>query len=76
MQENIADNTASGILIAASSLAQLENYMLEVEKGPLPQPVVDALDRAWMVSKAGAPNYWHLNLEYKYDTVKELYGKS
>ncbi|KAF2099258.1 Aldo/keto reductase [Rhizodiscina lignyota] len=64
-----------GFLIGASNIGQLESYMRELEKGPLPEDVVNAIDEAWLISKQGAPNYWHLTLGYGYDTQKELFGK-
>lgn len=63
-----------GIIIGASSVAQLESNLNDLEKGPLPEDVVKALDEAWAVKKATAPNYWHLDNEYKYDTLKAVYG--
>lgn len=62
-----------GLIIGVSSLSQLEANLKDAEKGPLPEEVVKALDEAWMVSKANAPNYWHLDLEYTYDTRKALF---
>ncbi|KAI0018702.1 NADP-dependent oxidoreductase domain-containing protein [Xylariomycetidae sp. FL0641] len=64
-----------GILIGVSSYEQLENNLDNLEKGPLPEDVVKALDEAWMLCKAEAPNYWHLDLDYKYDTREALFGK-
>jgi len=64
-----------GIIIGVSSLAQLDENLLDCEKGPLPEEVVEALDKAWLVSKTQTPNYWHLDLEYTYDTKKALLGK-
>ncbi|KAJ4292586.1 hypothetical protein N0V90_009249 [Kalmusia sp. IMI 367209] len=65
-----------GIIIGASSLAQLDNNLAVLEKGPLPKEVVDALDDGWQMAKATAPDYWHLDLEYKYDTQAELFGQA
>ena len=63
-----------GIIIGASSLAQLESNLDSVEKGPLPADVVQALDEAWGVSKADTADYWHGELEYGYDTHKALFA--
>lgn len=65
-----------GIIIGASSIAQLTENLDVLEKGPLPEDVVAALDKAWMVAKADAPNYWHKDLVYTYDTKEALFGKS
>jgi aflatoxin B1 aldehyde reductase len=46
-----------------------------VQKGPLPQAVVQALDKGWQIAKAQTPDYWHLDLTYTYNTVQELFGK-
>ncbi|KAF6816631.1 aflatoxin b1 aldehyde reductase member 2 [Colletotrichum sojae] len=63
-----------GILIGISSVEQLEDNLNHLEKGPLPDEVVQALDEAWLISKADTTNYWHLDLEYKYDTRDALFS--
>jgi aflatoxin B1 aldehyde reductase len=63
-----------GLIIGVSSLSQLEGNLKDCEKGPLPKEVLEALDEAWMVAKPDTPNYWHLDLEYTYDTRKALFG--
>ncbi|KAL0942986.1 aflatoxin b1 aldehyde reductase member 2 [Colletotrichum truncatum] len=63
-----------GIIIGISSVEQLEDNLNHLEKGPLPEEVLQALDQAWLVSKADTTNYWHLDLEYKYDTRDVLFG--
>ncbi|CAL5871204.1 uncharacterized protein PFLUO_LOCUS5451 [Penicillium psychrofluorescens] len=62
-----------GILIGVSSFEQLESNLENIRKGPLPQEVVEALDQAWMIAKPTAPNYWHLDLKYTYDTQAALF---
>ncbi|KAJ7638337.1 Aldo/keto reductase [Roridomyces roridus] len=47
------------ILIGASSLAHIESNLVDLEKGPLPEEVVAALDAAWMVAREGAAVYYH-----------------
>lgn len=69
----IKDGT-DGIIIGVSSIAQLKGNLKDLEKGPLPDEVLKVLDQAWLISKPTAPPYWHLKLEYTYDTAKELYG--
>lgn len=71
---NIKDGS-DGIIIGVSSLAQLDENLKDCEKGPLPQEVVDALDKAWLVSIPETAPYWHLDLKYTYDTRKALFGK-
>lgn len=39
------------ILIGASSKAHLEENLLDLEKGPLPEEVVKVLDEAWALVK-------------------------
>ncbi|KAH8815302.1 NADP-dependent oxidoreductase domain-containing protein [Xylogone sp. PMI_703] len=63
-----------GIIIGVSSYQQLESNLKDLEKGPLPEEVLEALDKAWLVKKADAPNYWHLDINYSYDTEKVLFG--
>lgn len=47
------------ILIAASSTKHIEQYMKDLEKGPLPAEVVKALDQAWDRVKTLIGRYWH-----------------
>lgn len=61
-------------MIGASSLAQLKNNLEAIERGPLPDQVVTALDDGWKIAKSECPDYWHLDLKYTYDTCEELFG--
>ncbi|KAK1977474.1 aldo/keto reductase [Colletotrichum cereale] len=70
---NVKDGN-DGIIIGISSVQQLEDNLNQLEKGPLPNEVVQALDQAWAISKADTTNYWHMDLEYKYDTRDALFG--
>lgn len=47
-----------GVIIGVSSFGQLEGNLADLEKGPLPEEVVQALDEAWLVAKATAPTYF------------------
>ncbi|KAJ7787235.1 Aldo/keto reductase [Mycena olivaceomarginata] len=47
------------VLIGASSLAHIEQNLVDLEKGPLPDEVVAALDAAWESVKSDASNYFH-----------------
>jgi aflatoxin B1 aldehyde reductase len=69
---NIKDGGNDGIVIGVSSQAQLEGNLKDIEKGPLPKEVVDALDEAWLIAKPTTANYWHLDLKYTYDTREAL----
>ncbi|KAJ3472099.1 hypothetical protein NLG97_g11288 [Lecanicillium saksenae] len=62
-----------GIIVGVSSVEQLENNLDNIEKGPLPEEVVKALDQAWEASKQDAPPYWHGTLEYTYNTDEALF---
>ena len=62
-----------GVIIGVSSGAQLESNLKDLEKGPLPDDVVKALDEAWLITKPTTPQYWHLDLKYTYDTQKALF---
>ncbi|KAK3358768.1 NADP-dependent oxidoreductase domain-containing protein [Lasiosphaeria hispida] len=65
-----------GIIIGVSNIAQLEDNLNNIEKGPLPEEVVKALDEAWNISKVDAIHYWHKELKYTYDTREALFGPS
>lgn len=62
-----------GVIIGVSSFEQLEGNLRDLEKGPLPDEVVEVLDQAWLLTKATAPEYWHKDLEYTYDTQEVLF---
>ncbi|KAL7795945.1 NADP-dependent oxidoreductase domain-containing protein [Trichoderma ceciliae] len=64
-----------GIILGVSSVEQLENNLDNLEKGPLPEEVVKALDEAWVISKTESVNYWHGDLEYAYDPLQALFGQ-
>jgi aflatoxin B1 aldehyde reductase len=64
-----------GIIIGVSSAEQLESNLTNLEKGPLPEEVVKALDEAWKIAKVDTVPYWHLDLKYEYDTREALFGK-
>ncbi|KAK3365547.1 NADP-dependent oxidoreductase domain-containing protein [Lasiosphaeria ovina] len=63
-----------GIIIGVSSAEQLDANLANLEKGPLPEEVVQALDEAWTVSKVDAIHYWHGEIKYGYDTRQALLG--
>ena len=47
-----------GFVIGVSNFGQLEGNLKDLEKGPLSEDVVEALEQAWLVAKATAPSYW------------------
>ncbi|EIN07557.1 Aldo/keto reductase [Punctularia strigosozonata HHB-11173 SS5] len=47
------------VIIGASSLKYIEQNLVDLEKGPLPEDVVKALDEAWGTVKAVAAPYFH-----------------
>ncbi|KAJ7477296.1 Aldo/keto reductase [Mycena galericulata] len=47
------------VLIGASSLEHIEQNLIDLEKGPLPEEVLKALDEAWESVKPYASNYYH-----------------
>ena len=67
------DGGKDGMIIGISSFSQLEGNLKDLEKGPLPDDVVKALDDAWLIAIPTTPNYWHLDLKYTYDTQKALF---
>ncbi|EMC98598.1 hypothetical protein BAUCODRAFT_119917 [Baudoinia panamericana UAMH 10762] len=71
-QLNIKDGGNDGVIIGVSSQQQLEQNLKDLEKGPLPEEVLKALDEAWLVAKPTTANYWHGEIDYKYDTREAL----
>lgn len=65
-----------GVIIGVSNFSQLESNLAALQKGPLPQDVVDALDQAWLISKPTTTNYWQMELKYTYDTQAALFNKA
>lgn len=63
-----------GIIVGVSSFEQLQGNLKDLEKGPLPEEVVQALDEAWKLVKADSTPYWHYENKYNYDTVEALFG--
>lgn len=47
-----------GIIIGASSIEQLNQNIYYINKGPLPDEVVKAVEDAWTVCKVDAPEYF------------------
>ena len=70
---NMQGNGRDGVIIGVSSMAQLESNLRDLQKGPLPDEVVEALDNAWLIAKPTTANYWHLDLKYTYDTQEALF---
>ncbi|GAA5926604.1 hypothetical protein JCM3775_001064 [Rhodotorula graminis] len=53
----LARDKGDNILIGASSVKHLEANLVDLEKGPLPQEVLDTLDKAWDLVKDVASPY-------------------
>jgi len=47
------------VIIGASSVKHIKQNLVDLEKGPLPDVVIKALDEAWEVVKPYAAQYWH-----------------
>ncbi|KAJ7452473.1 Aldo/keto reductase [Mycena galericulata] len=47
-----------GVILGASSAAQLQQNCEDSEKGPLPEAIVTAIDEAWEISRGTASTYW------------------
>ena len=48
-----------GVVIGVSSLKQLESNITDLEKGPLPDKVVEVLEDAWKnVTRPTCDTYW------------------
>jgi len=46
------------VIIGASSVNHIEQNLVDLEKGPLPESVVTAIDAAWDVVKGDVRKYW------------------
>ncbi|KAH6838331.1 NADP-dependent oxidoreductase domain-containing protein [Chaetomium sp. MPI-CAGE-AT-0009] len=63
-----------GVIIGVSGIGQLDANLTDLEKGPLPEELVKALDEAWAINKADTSVYWHGEVKYTYDTREALFG--
>ncbi|KZT68969.1 Aldo/keto reductase [Daedalea quercina L-15889] len=57
-QHHSALTPEDGVILGASSAAQLEQNCADSEKGPLPEEILKALDQAKLIVGAEAPTYW------------------
>ena len=55
----LAKDLDDAIIVGASSVKHLEENLTDLEGGPLPDDVVEALEAAWLKTKAVAPKYHH-----------------
>ncbi|KAK9468181.1 NADP-dependent oxidoreductase domain-containing protein [Lipomyces arxii] len=55
-----------GIIIGVSRLSQLKDDLDALEKGPLPEDVIKALDKAAKFVRPDCNPYWNGKLEYSY----------
>ena len=47
-----------GILLGASRIEQMEQNLIAVTKGELPQSILDAINSAWEIAKPDSPAYF------------------
>jgi aflatoxin B1 aldehyde reductase len=47
------------VLVGASSPGRLEENLIDLEKGPLPDDVIEALDAGWQIARRVQFKYWH-----------------
>ena len=57
-QHHSALTPEDGIILGASTAAQLKQNLEDCEKGPLPNEVIHALDEARDIVGFSAPAYW------------------
>ncbi|EAW14959.1 aldo/keto reductase family protein [Aspergillus clavatus NRRL 1] len=55
----LREERGDAIVVGASSVKHLEDNLADLEKGPLPEEVVEVLDEAWGCVRGVVPNYWH-----------------
>ncbi|KAK8199673.1 NADP-dependent oxidoreductase domain-containing protein [Phyllosticta capitalensis] len=55
----MSKDKGDGVIIGASSAKHLEENLLALEKGPLPDDVVEALDQGWELARGLPLKYWH-----------------
>ncbi|UKZ82414.1 hypothetical protein TrVFT333_010202 [Trichoderma virens FT-333] len=61
------DGGNDGVIFGVSKITQLDQNILDLQKGPLPEDVVKALDAAWIIAKGTSQNPWFTPLVYTYE---------
>lgn len=62
-----------GVIIGISKIEQLDQNIQDMRKGPLPEEVVEALEKAWLIAKGTASDPWPSPLVYTYDAKEVLF---
>ena len=62
-----------GFVLGISKIEQLDQNISDLAEGPLPEDVVEALEKAWLITKGTAPLPWIEPLEYTYDAKEVLF---
>ena len=55
----LSKEAGDAVIIGASSAKQLEGNLVAIEKGPLPEEVLDAFDQGWERVKEKNQKFWH-----------------
>jgi aflatoxin B1 aldehyde reductase len=63
-----------GVVVGFSNLEQLNQNLDSLEKGPLSDDLLQALEHAWRAAKADADSYWQMPMVYTYNTQEVLFG--
>ncbi|KAH8884359.1 aflatoxin B1 aldehyde reductase member 3 [Thozetella sp. PMI_491] len=71
---NIKDGGGDGIVMGVSSVGHLQSNLDDLEKGPLPDALLGAIDAVWSIAKVDAGDYFQGQLKYTYDTKTALFG--
>ena len=64
-----------GVIIGVSKLEHLDANLDALEKGPLSEELLGALDRVYKIAKPEETPYWFMDLKYGYDTKAVLFGE-
>jgi len=58
LQHHSALVPSDAVILGASNIRQLESNMAAAEGGPLPEPVLAAIDEVWKIVALSAKKYW------------------
>ncbi|KAK1753698.1 aflatoxin B1 aldehyde reductase member 2 [Echria macrotheca] len=64
-----------GVVVGVSRLEHLDQNLDALEKGPLDDELLGAVERAYAVARAEEGPYWFGELKYGYDTKEVLFGE-
>lgn len=67
---SLSEKRGDGVIVGASRMNQLQQNMMALDGAPLPNGILEALDTAWVLTEAEAPEYYRYH-----DSGKDVEAK-